>query len=210
MSVPPPAVSPTRDKAPLLPHPAGRAEGVRAGFTSWASIEEHVSSLESLHDDIYFDTLDLLQRGGQVRQQETTILPGGRSLAAGNILPWIHPEQSGARLRSLTITYSGFASKEPKLVVKYREKGTPRRTTTLTRGHWRRCNVPADPYVYLAESGGGPVSGLARVGVPDQLERTPRANCRAWPLLLDNLGRLQREANCVPRRASVFEGVGSR
>ena len=70
--------------------------------------------LESLHDDIYFDTLDFFNHVAEDAAGDEA--GPGRSLAAGNVLPWIHPERRG-RKPSVTITYSAFASKDPKIVI---------------------------------------------------------------------------------------------
>lgn len=82
--------------------------------------EELVSSLESLHEDLYFVTLDFFDALGR-----TTVR---RRLAApGKIYPIIHPDRPG-RPGTVRILYAGNASTKPKLDVSYREKGDDKPT----------------------------------------------------------------------------------
>jgi hypothetical protein len=77
--------------------------------------EEQVSSLESLHEDLYFVTLDFFDALGR-----TTVR---RRLAApGKIYPIIHPERPGAGARA-RILFAGNAASKPALQVSYRVKG---------------------------------------------------------------------------------------
>ncbi len=77
--------------------------------------EELVSSLESLHEDLYFVTLDFFDALGR-----TTVR---RRLAApGKIYPIIHPERPGQGARA-RILYAGNASPRAALQVSYRVKG---------------------------------------------------------------------------------------
>jgi Zinc carboxypeptidase len=77
--------------------------------------EELVSSLESLHEDLYFVTLDFFDALGR-----TTVK---RRLAGpGKIFPIIHPDRSG-RPGQVRILYAGNASTKPKIELAYKEKG---------------------------------------------------------------------------------------
>ncbi len=85
--------------------------------------EELVSSLESLHEDLYFVTLDFFDALGRTTTKR-------RLAAPGKIFPIIHPEQAGRPGRA-TVLYAGNASTKAKLDVSYREEGvdTPTRVS---------------------------------------------------------------------------------
>ena len=157
--------------------------------------QEHVSSLESIHDDVYFDTLAFFY---EVVEDAGGEEAGARRGAPGNVLPWIHPERRG-QAPELSLTYSGYASNEPKLVWTYREKGGEEKTDT----HKLEPVKLARPSAFLAELRAGE-ERLARLGVSVTLEEVE-------PLerlvdLLDNLTRLQDAG--VFQDAFEFEGVG--
>ncbi len=85
--------------------------------------EELVSSLESLHEDLYFVTLDFFDALGR-----TTVR---RRLAApGKIFPIMHPDRPG-KPGEARILYAGNASTRAKIDITYREKGAdkPERVT---------------------------------------------------------------------------------
>src|SRR4029078_11305141 len=77
--------------------------------------EEQISSLESLHEDLYFVTLDFFDALGR-----TTVK---RRLAApGKIFPIIHPSRKGQG-GTVRVLSAGNASSAPKLELSYKEKG---------------------------------------------------------------------------------------
>jgi len=80
--------------------------------------EEQVSSLESLHEDLYFVTLDFFDAIGRTTTRR-------RLAAPGNILPIIHPERAG-QAGHARVLYTWNASAKPKIELSYREKGAPR------------------------------------------------------------------------------------
>jgi hypothetical protein len=79
--------------------------------------EELVSSLESLHEDLYFVTLDFFDALGRTTTRH-------RLAGPGKIYPIIHPEQAGKPGR-VRVHYAGNASTKPKMDIVYREKGNP-------------------------------------------------------------------------------------
>jgi hypothetical protein len=86
--------------------------------------EELISSLEALHEDLYFVTLDFFDAMGR-----TTVR---RRLAApGKVFPIIYPSRPGQAGES-RILYSGNASAKPKLEISYKEKGVEK-PTRITR-----------------------------------------------------------------------------
>ena len=135
--------APTADKAPYFHTLRIDLEASEPDFRLGLD-EEQVSALESLHDSFYFDTLDFFYEMAQAAGERDELAP--RSLAAGNVLPWIAPERRG-QAPALRITYSAFASKDPKIVVTYRDVNGDEETETRTI---EPIDVP-DPYLYLAE-----------------------------------------------------------
>ena len=81
--------------------------------------EEIISSLEAIHDEIYFDTLDFL-RGITDIQTEESDLPedSSRYSAPGNILPIIHPSTDGPK-NKVKITFEDQYSDFPLMTLKW-------------------------------------------------------------------------------------------
>ncbi|MFQ5789977.1 MAG: hypothetical protein ACE5JI_05805, partial [Acidobacteriota bacterium] len=156
--------------------------------------QELITSLESIHDDVYFDTLDFFYE--IVEEAEGKPIPR-RRLAPGNILPWIHPERRG-QAPEVAITYSENASHHPKIVVRYRIKGKDEKSETE---ELEPVKLPP-PSAYLAEVEAGR-EGLARLGLRVELEKTEPLSRLAD--LLDHLTRL-REAG-VFEEALSFSGI---
>jgi len=81
--------------------------------------EEQISSLEAIHDEIYFDTLEYFR--GMV--EEATGYPQpGRESAPGNIIPLIYPSQPG-KPGVVKFHYKGYLSAKPKVLVEWKEVG---------------------------------------------------------------------------------------
>ncbi len=85
--------------------------------------EEMVSSLEAIHDEIYFDTLDLLRgitrfdREGGTMPEDTS-----RSSAPGNVLPVIHRSTEGEKAR-VRIAFEDWAAPAPEMEIRWKERG---------------------------------------------------------------------------------------
>ena len=82
--------------------------------------EELVSSLEALHEDLYFVTLDFFDALGRTTTKR-------RLAAPGKIFPIIHPDRPG-QPGEVKVHYAGNASTKPKLEVAYQEKNVERPT----------------------------------------------------------------------------------
>ena len=82
--------------------------------------EELVSSLEAIHEDLYFVTLDFFDALGRTTTRR-------RLAAPGKIFPIIHPERAG-KPGEVRIHYAGNASTKPKVEVVYKEPSNPRPT----------------------------------------------------------------------------------
>jgi len=85
--------------------------------------EEIVSSLESLHDEIYFDTLDLLRGVTRFDPEDKDLPPDtSRSSAPGNVLPRIHPSLEGGPCR-VKVSLEDWTGSAPELILVWKEKG---------------------------------------------------------------------------------------
>jgi hypothetical protein len=82
--------------------------------------EELVSSLEAIHEDLYFVTLDFFDALGRTTTRR-------RLAAPGKIFPIIHPARDG-KPGDVKVHYAGNASTRPRLEVSYTEKNVDRPT----------------------------------------------------------------------------------
>lgn len=78
--------------------------------------EEQVSSLEALHEDLYFVTLDFFDAIGRTAVRQ-------RLAAPGKILPIIHPERRG-QPGTVRFLYAGNASNKPRFEISYKVNGS--------------------------------------------------------------------------------------
>ncbi len=84
--------------------------------------EEIISSLEAMHDEIYFDTLDFLRGITEVEIEEKEVLEDtSRYSAPGNIFPLIHPSLEGGKGKAKFI-FEDWQARSPQVVVKWKEK----------------------------------------------------------------------------------------
>ena len=85
--------------------------------------EEIISSLEAIHDELYFDTLDFL-RGITELDIEDQELPEdtSRVSAPGNIFPLIHPSTEGERPK-VKVSFEDWTASSPQMIIKWKEKG---------------------------------------------------------------------------------------
>ena len=84
--------------------------------------EEIVSSLEAIHDEIYFDTLDMLR--GITRfdpEDKETAADTSRSSAPGNVFPSLHPSLEGGPAR-VHVVLEDWPAASPQLVLRSKEK----------------------------------------------------------------------------------------
>lgn len=87
--------------------------------------EEIISSLEALHDEIYFDTLDFL-RAITGWSDEDLVLPAdaSRSSAPGNVTPIIHPSTEGRAPRA-SFVLEDFQARKPKMTLRWKISNQP-------------------------------------------------------------------------------------
>jgi hypothetical protein len=140
--------------------------------------EEQVSSLEALHEDLYFVTLDFFGAMGRT-------LTRNRLQAPGKILPIINPSRSG-RGGTSRVLYAANAAAKPRLEVSYREKGAEK-PTVVTRELTRIDSTP--PQVLRVVAAADRVRELnLQIEAKDDKEATRAADA------LENLVRLQAAA----------------
>ncbi len=85
--------------------------------------EEIVSSLEAVHDEIYFDTLDLLR--GITRfdpEDKDAAADTSRSSAPGNVFPSLHPSLEGGPA-GVRVLLEDWLAAGPEITVRWKEKG---------------------------------------------------------------------------------------
>jgi hypothetical protein len=82
--------------------------------------EELVSSLEAIHEDLYFVTLDFFDALGRTTTRR-------RLAAPGKIFPIVHPERRG-KPGEVKVHYAGNASARARIEVSYKEKNVERPT----------------------------------------------------------------------------------
>ncbi len=136
--------------------------------------EEQVSSLESLHEDLYFVTLDFFDALGRTTVKRRLSSPG-------MIYPIIHPNRPGQRGQA-RILYAGNASPKARIEVSYKEKGVEKPGKILRDLSKIDATAPIP---------------LRMVALPDQVRelelqieaKDDREAARAADAL-DNLGRL--------------------
>jgi hypothetical protein len=94
--------------------------------------QEIISSLEAIHDEIYFDTLDFLRGITDVELDETeTQEDTSRYSAPGNVLPLIHPSSEGKPGRVL-VRFDGWQAKSPQIILQWKERDRREHTQTVT------------------------------------------------------------------------------
>lgn len=87
--------------------------------------EEIISSLESLHDEIYFDTLDFLRAITEITEEDLSLpADASRSSAPGNVLPLIHPSSEGQAPRA-KFRLEDFQARKPTMTLAWKISGLP-------------------------------------------------------------------------------------
>lgn len=84
--------------------------------------EEIISSLEAIHDELYFDTLDFLRGITEVEVEEEAQEDTSRYSAPGNVLPLVHPSLEGGGGK-VKVMFEDWQAQTPTLELKWKEKG---------------------------------------------------------------------------------------
>lgn len=111
--------------------------------------EEIVSSLESMHDEIYFDTLDFLrgitEEEKDERQEDSEDTPSYS--APGNILPMIYPSSEGKKGK-IRITFEGWKARSPQTVLEWKEEGRREKSEKFTFPRIKETTVRIPSFTY--------------------------------------------------------------
>ncbi len=115
--------------------------------------EEAVSSLESIHDEIYFDTLDLL-RGVTGFGESDAALPEdtSRSSAPGNVLPVVHASTEGGKAR-VRVTFEDWPAAGPEMEVRWKEAGREEAVRTIPFPSLKVADVRVPGFIYDGQEG---------------------------------------------------------
>ena len=114
--------------------------------------EEILSSLESLHDEIYFDTLDLLRGTTDFDPEDKDVAEDtSRASAPGNVLPLIHPSLEGGPGRARA-TLSDWVALAPQLEIAWKEAGRESVNRTLALPVLRPKSVRFTEFVYNGQA----------------------------------------------------------
>jgi len=110
--------------------------------------EEIVSSLEALHDEIYFDTLDFIRGITEVELQEEEIPEDtSRYSAPGNILPMIHPSTEGKNGKA-KVTFEDWQARSPEMILKWNESGRREKSKTFTFPEIKAKSIRIPSFTY--------------------------------------------------------------
>ncbi len=115
--------------------------------------EEIVSSLEALHDEIYFDTLDFLRGITEIDAGEEEIPEdSSRFSAPGNVFPVIHPSAEDGPPK-IKITFEDWPAASPRLNLTWKERGRQElsRTVSFAPLKAKSLTLPALVYSGLEE-----------------------------------------------------------
>jgi hypothetical protein len=94
--------------------------------------EEIISSLEAIHDELYFDTLDFLRGITEVELEDEEIQEDtSRYSAPGNVFPLVHSSQEGKKGK-VKVTLEDWMAKSPKISLKWKEKGGKEQSENTT------------------------------------------------------------------------------
>ena len=110
--------------------------------------EESVSSLESIHDEIYFDTLDLLRGVTRLGDSETPVPEDtSRSSAPGNVLPVIHRSTEGGKAR-VRVTFEDWPAAGPEMEIRWKEPGREEAVRTIGFPALKVTNVSVPGFIF--------------------------------------------------------------
>ncbi|MCX8160152.1 MAG: M14 family metallopeptidase [Candidatus Saccharicenans sp.] len=110
--------------------------------------QEIISSLEALHDEIYFDTLDFLRAiTGWTEEDLSLPADASRSSAPGNVLPVIHPSTEGRAPRA-SFRLEDFRSKQPRMTLSWTSGSQPPARKVLEFSPIKTKSLRLDELVY--------------------------------------------------------------
>jgi len=161
--------------------------------------EERISSLEAMHDELYFDTLDFLRGITDLDRTEDTPEDTSRFSAPGNVMPIIHPSSEGRPPR-VKVTFEDNRAPAPQLEVRWMETGREEISRTLAFPAIKPKALSLPALVYSGRD--GRVESLTALLELDKEE--------AYTQLIDIVQACrERVARGLTARAMRFPGLGS-
>ncbi|MBS3820002.1 hypothetical protein KGY73_10950, partial [bacterium] len=110
--------------------------------------QEIISSLESIHDEIYFDTLDFLRGITQIDTEEEKIPEDtSRYSAPGKILPLVHPSIQG-KPGKVKVTFEDWQAHSPKMILSWKEKDRKEKREKIPFPSLRPENLRFTGFIY--------------------------------------------------------------
>ena len=111
--------------------------------------EEIVSSLEAIHDEIYFDTLDFFRGITEIELEQDNKIPEdtSRYSAPGNILPRIYPSSEGKKGK-VKVTFDGWQASSPEMVLEWKEEGKREKNKKFTFPKLKTINLQIPSFIY--------------------------------------------------------------
>ncbi|MFB0565806.1 MAG: M14 family zinc carboxypeptidase [Candidatus Aminicenantaceae bacterium] len=114
--------------------------------------EEIISSLESIHDEIYFDTLDFLRGITEIKAVEEDIVTEdtSRYSAPGNVLPLVHPSLEGKKGR-VKVVFEDWLARSPRAEIRWKEKGKFEHTKKISFPSIKAKNLRIPSFIFTAQ-----------------------------------------------------------
>lgn len=111
--------------------------------------EEIVSSLEAIHDEIYFDTLDFLRGITEVELDQDDEIPEdtSRYSAPGNILPKIYPSSEGKEGK-VKVTFDDWQARSPEMHLDWEEHGRRKKSEKFTFPSFKAKSIRLPSFIY--------------------------------------------------------------
>jgi hypothetical protein len=162
--------------------------------------EERVSSLEAMHDELYFDTLDFLRGITDLDQaEEPAPEDTSRFSAPGNVLPLIHPSTEGEPPR-VKVAFEEDRAAAPQLEVHWKEAGHTELSRRVVFPSLKLQSLSAPALVYDARAG-----RIENLTVALELDKE-----ESYKRLIDILQAVRaQEARGMTAQAVRFPGLGS-
>ncbi len=161
--------------------------------------EEIVSSLEAMHDEIYFDTLDFMRGITEIEMEEDDIPEdSSRYSAPGNILPRIHPSTEGESGK-VKVTFADWQARTPQMELVWQESGKHQDNHKFNFPKFKPPAVRLPSFVYDGAAG-----RIDRITAT--IELSSESEYLALLDILETLETLQ-DRNLVP--AMAFPGLRS-
>ncbi|UCE40960.1 MAG: hypothetical protein JSV17_16190 [Candidatus Aminicenantes bacterium] len=111
--------------------------------------EEIVSSLEAIHDEIYFDTLDFFRGITEIELEQDDEIPEdtSRLSAPGNILPKIYPSSEGKKGKA-KITFDDWQARSPEMVLEWKEEERRKKDKKFTFPNLKAKSLQVPSFIY--------------------------------------------------------------